>query len=183
MEIVLASGSPRRRELMERAGYRFEVCPSDADERAEGSPMERVARLAARKALSLPYDGRPILSADTLVALDGRALGKPRDEADARCMLKALSGRTHQVFTGVCVRTDVCRVACERTDVTFRTLTDAEIDAYIATGEPMDKAGAYGIQGGAGAFVDGLTGPLDNVIGLPMDLVARMLGEIPKCGG
>ena len=182
MEIVLASGSPRRRELMEKAGYRFVVRPSDADERAEGSPMEMVAQLAARKAMSLPCDGRPILSADTLVALDGRALGKPRNEDDARRMLRALSGRTHQVFTGVCVRADKPRVACQRTDVTFRKLTDEEIDAYIATGEPMDKAGAYGIQGGAGAFVEKLDGPYDNVIGLPMALVARMLKEAGKRG-
>ena len=178
MQIVLASGSPRRRELMEKAGYSFEVCPSEADENVSGAPRERVALLARRKAEAVPEDGRPVLAADTLVALDEQALGKPADEDDARAMLRALSGRTHQVYTGVCLRCGgVYHVDCQRTDVTFRPLTDGEIDAYIATGEPMDKAGAYGIQGGAGVFVEKLEGPFDNVMGLPMELVSRMIRE------
>ncbi len=178
MTIVLASGSPRRRELMAKAGYDFVVRPTDADERVEGLPRERVMALARRKAEASSEEALPVLSADTLVALGDQVLGKPRDEADARRMLASLSGRTHQVYTGVCIRyRGEYFVDCERTDVTFRPLTDGEIDEYIATGEPMDKAGAYGIQGGAGAFVERLEGPFDNVMGLPMGLVKRMIRE------
>lgn len=181
MQIVLASASPRRRELLTQAGYEFVVCPSDAEETACGTPMEMASANARIKALAAEADERPILAADTLVALGGEALGKPRDDMDARRMLRALSGRTHQVYTGVCLRLgDQCHVACERTDVTFRLLTDEEIEAYIASGEHRGKAGSYAVQGPAGAFVAEMAGPRDNVIGLPVALVARMLDMIAR---
>ena len=119
-----------------------------------------------------------IIASDTLVSLDGVPLGKPEDAADAKRMLRALSGREHEVFSGVCVmdvRTGRQETRAVRTGVTFRDLSDQEIEAYIATGEPMDKAGAYAIQGGAGAFVTGLDGSFENVMGFPVDEVREML--------
>ncbi|HEX2022927.1 MAG TPA: Maf family protein, partial [Candidatus Thermoplasmatota archaeon] len=120
-----------------------------------------------------------VLAADTLLDLDGAILGKPRDADDARRILRALSGRAHDVVTGVALRTDARRVSgAARTRVRFRALSDAEIDAYVATGEPLDKAGAYAIQGGAARFVEEIDGPRDNVVGLPMELVRRLLGDL-----
>lgn len=181
MQIVLASASPRRRELLTRAGMDFVVLPSDAEETAQGTPMEMATANARIKAMAAAEDSRPILAADTLVALNGIALGKPRDDTHAREMLRALSGRTHQVYTGVCIRLgDTCYTACERTDVTFLPLSDLTIDTYIASGEPRGKAGAYAVQGPAGAFVAHMEGPVDNVIGLPVALVQTMLEKIQR---
>ena len=181
--VVLASGSPRRRELLAAMGYEFDLCTPDVDERITGAPEDQVRALAARKAdaaCALCPDAI-VIAADTLVALDGRALGKPKDDKDAAAMLRALSGRAHDVFTGLCV-TDTAtgrRALCvEGTKVRFRAVTEAEIAAYVATGEPRDKAGAYAIQGGAGAFVEGYDGSYTNVIGLPTERLAAILDDM-----
>ena len=165
---------------MSRMGYDFEICVSDVDEHVEGHPREIVRTLALRKARAVAehYSKGLVIASDTLVSLDGVPLGKPADTEDARRMLRALSGREHEVFSGVCVwdiESGSCQTRVARTGVTFRALTDAEIDAYIATGEPMDKAGAYAIQGGAGAYVTGLDGSFENVMGFPVDDVREML--------
>lgn len=196
--LVLASASPRRRELLGRMGLTFDVSPTDVDETPlDGeAPEELVARLAeakARRALadlgreggvaadpsSLPV----VLAADTIVVLDDRIIGKPRDPADAVAMLRSLSGRTHLVISGVAVaRVDRVldeprvEVVVESTQVTFAEVGDAEIAAYVATGEPMDKAGAYGIQGRGGNLVTRIEGSYDNVVGLPIHRVAQILG-------
>lgn len=179
-KLVLASGSPRRRELLTRMGYSFTVLSPDVDEHVDAEPRQAVGILARRKALAAAEGLTEgiVLAADTLVAVDGEALGKPRDEAEARAMLMRLSGREHEVFTGVCildVATGRIAVHVERTGVVFRALDDAEIDRYVATGEPMDKAGAYAIQGGAAAFVVSYNGSYENVIGLPVNSVGLML--------
>ena len=178
--LILASGSPRRRELLARMGYEFEICAPDVDEHIEGHARDIVWTLAERKARAAAshLSEGVVVASDTLVSLDGAPLGKPEDTADAHRMLAALSGREHEVFTGVCVL-DVASGRREtravRTGVTFRALTADEIDAYIATGEPMDKAGAYAIQGGAAGFVSALDGELENVIGFPVLEVGQML--------
>ena len=178
--LVLASGSPRRKELLSKKGYTYEVCVPEVDEHVSGHPRDVVRVLAERKARAAAERIRHgvILASDTLVSLDGIPLGKPSDASDARHMLRALSGRTHEVYSGICAL-DACTGHCEVqavcTGVRFRAISDAEIDAYIATGEPMDKAGAYAIQGGAGAFVAGLDGSFENVMGLPVDEVRDML--------
>ena len=180
--LILASGSPRRRELLAKMGYTFETCSPDVDEHVEGLARDIVMTLARRKALAAAerYDRGVIIASDTLVSLDGAPLGKPEDAADAHRMLRALSGREHEVFTGVCLidaQTGRLQVREVRTGVTFRALTDAEIDDYIATGEPMDKAGAYAIQGGAAPFVAALDGEFENVVGFPVIEVKSMLAE------
>ena len=180
--LILASGSPRRRELLARMGYSFETCSPDVDEHVEGLTRDIVMTLARRKALAAAehYDRGIVVASDTLVSLDGAPLGKPEDAEDARRMLRALSGREHEVFTGVCVldvETGRCETRSVRTGVTFRDLSPEEIGAYVATGEPMDKAGAYAIQGGAGAFVSRLDGELENVIGFPVAEVKQMLAH------
>ena len=181
--IVLASASPRRRELLAGMGYEFTVCTTDVDETAPGAPEAQVITLARRKAdaaCALCPDA-VVIAADTLVALEGRALGKPADDAEALAMLRALSGRTHDVFTGLCVtdtasgRRELCAVG---TRVRFRPLSEEEIAAYVATGEPRDKAGAYAIQGGAGAFVEEYIGSYSNVIGLPAERLGEILDEM-----
>ena len=176
-KIILASGSPRRIELLARMGVTFEVVAADVDETASGNASSVVIQLARRKATAVATSRRDsvILAADTVVDCDG-ILGKPADPADAYRMLRALSGRWHAVHTGICtifheqVR---CEVAISR--VHFVELTDDDIARYIATGDPMDKAGAYGIQGMAGMFIDEINGCPHNVMGLPMALVKRML--------
>ena len=186
MRLILASASPRRRELMTAAGYTFEVSVSSADEdlSPDTPPAEGVRILAERKAGAVAKTigdttGQTfVVGADTLVELDGVPLGKPKDEADAKRMLSALSGSRHRVVTGVAVIAgDKCFSGTETTVVSFRSLSDSEISDYVATGEPMDKAGAYAIQGGAEKFVSGLDGELDNVIGLPCKLLARLLSR------
>ena len=185
--LILASGSPRRRELLTKMGYTFEIIKPDVDEHVKGLARDVVRVLSQRKAEAAARDVHSgvIIASDTLVSLDGAALGKPEDEADARRMLHMLSGRTHEVFTGVTIiDTDHNRVQTRvvRTGVQFRNLTDAEIDQYISTGEPMDKAGAYAIQGGAGAFVEAYDGSYENVIGFPVDDIQAMLNGIRENG-
>lgn len=186
MKLILASKSPRRREILGAMGYDFTVQTSEADETLpEGmTPREGVELLAIRKgealARVLPTDtDAAILSSDTLVDLGGTALGKPIDEEDAFRMLKALSGATHYVHTGVAVRyKDTVVSGVDSTAVVFRPLSDEEIRAYIATGDPMDKAGSYGIQGAAGAFVRKIEGDFDTVMGLSSRLSEELLTKI-----
>lgn len=180
--LILASGSPRRRELLAGMGYSFEIIVPDVDENVSGHARDVVAILSQRKAEAIAKneDHGIVIASDTLVSLDGNALGKPEDEADAHRMLSALSGRTHEVFTGVTIidaATGKSETRSVRTGVRFREISDAEIWAYIRTGEPMDKAGAYGIQGGAGKFVDGYEGSYENVIGFPVDDIREMLAS------
>lgn len=180
LPVVLASASPRRQEMMVQMGVPFEVAPSLAPEDdVLGTGPERVKVLARRKAeeVAARMPGRLVLAADTLVCVDGQVLGKPVDEEDAVQMLKTLSGRVNQVATGVCmiapdgsVQEEVCL-----TDVRFATLDEETIRRYVLTGEPMDKAGAYAVQGRAGAFVTEISGSPSNVIGMPMETVARFL--------
>ena len=176
--LILASASPRRRELLSRMGYAFETCAPDVDEHVEGRAEDIVKTLAVRKARAAAshYARGVIIASDTLVSLDGRPLGKPADESEAHAMLRALSGRAHEAATGREMVEEV------KTAVRFRELTDKEIWDYIHTGEPMDKAGAYGIQGGAGAFVEGLDGSFENVMGFPVEDVERMLRAFTREG-
>lgn len=170
--LILASQSPRRRELMGLFGLPFEIRTKEIDETLEAgiSVSEAVANLSRRKAEAIERSPADIvIAADTVVVLDGQALGKPRDEADARKMLCRLSGKTHQVMTGLTVLQGERAVSCtEITQVTFGKLTQQQIDDYIRTGEPMDKAGSYGIQGKAALFVEGISGDYYNVVGLPV---------------
>ena len=179
--IILASKSPRRRELLEKLGLDFTVMTEDVDESMDPAlPLEReILRVSEAKARAVRSRVGPediIISADTVVCVDGKRLGKPADEADAKAMLRALSGRAHTVVSGLCVlRGDRCETASVSTDIHFRPLADREIDAYVASGEPMDKAGAYGIQGLAAIFVDKLDGDYYNVMGLPLCALAELL--------
>lgn len=184
--VVLASGSPRRRELLGQMGIEdFEVLPAQGEETApEGlAPDALVARLALQKAREVAAL-RPeatVIGADTVVALDGRVLGKPSDEEEAREMLSALSGRRHQVYTGMAVLSGgqvFTHVEC--TQVEFRPLTAEEIAAYVATGESMDKAGAYGIQGRACVFIRGIQGDYYNVVGLPVCALHELLAQLER---
>ncbi|MDO5146583.1 MAG: Maf family protein [Eubacteriales bacterium] len=188
MRIILASGSPRRRELLSQAGYAFTVEVSEVDERIpKEKPGKMVEELSLRKAKAVADTKKEmctIIGADTVVALAGEILGKPEDEADAKEMLLALSGKTHQVYTGVslllmrggeCVGEKSFHV---QTDVTMRKMTGEEIEDYIATGEPMDKAGAYGIQGKAAVFISGICGDYYNVVGLPICELTQKLAEL-----
>lgn len=185
MELILASASPRRRELLSRLGLEFTVLAAQADETLLPglSPREQVIRLSAIKAQAVreALESRPgqvIVSADTVVVLDDAILGKPKDAAQAAEMLRALSGRAHLVLTGVTVLTeDGPRQLCEETQVFFRPLRETEINAYIRTGEPMDKAGAYGIQGYGALFVEKLIGDYYNVMGLPLCALGQLLRE------
>jgi septum formation protein len=190
MRLILASASPRRRELLAQAGYTFEVHPAHVNEdlRPGEDAIAYVVRLAREKALSVfteisSKSSAPpqvvVLGADTTVTLDSHILAKPEDAADAARMLRMLSGRTHRVITGIAIATAKgVEVAAEVTGVQFRTLSDAEIDAYVATGEPMDKAGAYGIQGLAAKWIPRVEGCYFNVVGLPLALVATMLEQL-----
>ena len=177
---ILASASPRRRELLERAGYTFEILVSDVDESLPAgiTPEEAVRLNAARKAQAVAANrpGAVVLGCDTVVAIDGAILGKPQDEGEAKQMLRHLSGNTHTVYSGVCI-TDGTKetVFAVATDVTFYALSDRTIDAYVATGEPMDKAGAYGIQGLGCGLVREISGDYSNVVGLPLSESARAL--------
>ena len=182
MELILASQSPRRRELLGLFRLPFTVRVADIDETMDPNcpPAEEVGRVSREKALAVertPED--VVIAADTIVVLGDRVLGKPADEARAEEMLRALSGRDHQVMTGVTVlRGDRCLTATEITDIHFRPLSQGEIRRYIATGEPMDKAGAYGIQGGAALFAEKMHGDYYNVMGLPVCRLWQMLREI-----
>lgn len=165
---------------MTQKGLPFTVCVRSVDETIEPGtmPEEAVKQLAAKKAqaVALECPNDVVIGADTVVALDGEILGKPKSCDDAVCMLRKLSGRTHSVFTGVAVVADShTEIFCEETKVTFKTLTDAQIQAYVSTGEPMDKAGAYGIQGKGGALVESVDGDYSNVVGLPINSLCRVL--------
>lgn len=183
--IILASASPRRKELMKLAGYNFTICPSQADEDIPPDiPSRYVCSLAKLKAREVAerqkLDRFLVIGADTIVSLNNRILGKPYDYDDAYNTLNSLSDQTHQVFTGVClilVENGVSRETSffERTDVTFYPVSHREIVEYLATDEPFDKAGSYGIQGRGGLFVRGISGDYNNVVGLP---IARLYHEI-----
>ena len=177
--LVLASRSPRRTELLRAAGIEFIVRVQDVDESVEPGepPIVYVKRLAENKARAVDvHDGEVVLAADTTVALGDEILAKPIDDEDARRMLRKLSGQMHEVHTGVCVRsTREMKTAVATTRVWFDKLTSDEIDAYVASGEPSDKAGAYAIQGLASKFIPRIDGSYSNVVGLPVDLVYRML--------
>ena len=175
MKLVLASKSPRRSEILKNAGYEFVVRVADADETIpEGTkPEEAVVFLAARKAMAVERaDDETVLGADTIVVLDNRILGKPKDREDAYNMLKNLSGRVHSVFTGVCIIENGKSITfSEETQVEFLPLTDKEIYEYIDTNDCYDKAGAYGIQGYASKFIRRINGDYFNVVGLPISAI------------
>ena len=200
-QIILASQSPRRKELLEQIGLEFEICPAQGEERITKSiPEEVVMELSKQKAeevaamvssygqehkdITTPSDIL-VIGADTVVAYDGKILGKPVDEADAKHMLTMLSGNTHSVFTGVTlVLIDKSGragelVFYEKTDVKMHKMSEEEIDRYIATGEPMDKAGSYAIQGKCAIYVEKIDGDYNNVVGLP---ITRIYQELKKIG-
>jgi len=180
--IVLASGSPRRVELLARITPDFLVVRSSVEERATGTPEEQVVSVARAKATDVARRHPGIvIGADTVVVLDGEILGKPRSRDDARSILARLSGREHVVLTGLVVlSTDDRReaAACERTVVRFRPIEQDEIEAYVASGEPDDKAGAYAIQGRGALFVEGIEGDFWNVMGLPLTRLYLLLREL-----
>lgn len=190
MEWILASASPRRKQLFGELVERFEIIPAKGEECVQGDcmPNELVIQLACQKAnevAALPRaQGKAVLGADTVVALDGEILGKPLTEADAARMLASLSGRAHEVYTGVCIlyplpngERKVCSAA-DCTKVIFNPLTEEQIAAYVATGSPMDKAGGYGIQDGG--LVERIEGSFSNVVGLPVELCKKMLSSVAK---
>lgn len=198
--IILASNSPRRKELLERAGYTFTVMPSDCDESTDiRFPKDMVMELAGRKAENVykkvcadrsgtEAEAQPfiVIGSDTVVALNGRILGKPVDYDDAYNTLNSLSGQTHNVYTGVSIiyyDGEKCRTKTfyENTEVTFYPMTHEEIVGYLATGDPFDKAGSYGIQTQGGLFVKEIKGSYDNVVGLPLSLLYHELNEM-LCG-
>jgi nucleoside triphosphate pyrophosphatase len=188
VRLVLASASPRRRELLAAAGWAFEtdavgVDESPLDGEAPAAYVERVARLKA-EAAAPRHPGRCVVAADTTVVVDGQMLGKPVDAVDAARMLRRLSGRPHDVFTAVAVAHRGRTVSTvERTRVWMSPLSEADIASYVATGEPIDKAGAYAIQGGAARFIPRIDGAYDTVVGLPMAAVLQLLKETRVIGG
>ena len=186
--LVLASGSPRRAELLRNAEIKFRVHVAEIPEtrRAGESPRRFAMRLASEKAAkvaALESNNALILAADTIVVVGSRVLGKPRDSGEAKRMLRLLAGRQHQVITGVCLRgvdsdgQPFADTRLESTEVCFESLTEQEIEDYVASGDPLDKAGAYAIQGRASRWVNGIRGDYANVVGLPVSLVYRMLRE------
>ena len=180
MSIVLASASPRRAELLRAAGFSFVVDPVDVDESVlpGEAPEPHVRRLARAKALAgaARHPGRTVVGADTVVVIEGRILGKPRDDADAAAMLAELSGRVHHVFTAVAVANGgVVRDDVDVSAVAFAPMAPEEIAGYVASGEPRDKAGAYAIQGWASRFVERLEGSYSGVVGLPVAVLHRLL--------
>lgn len=189
MKVILASASPRRLALLAQLGIEAQVQPADfAEAGGSAAEAEQVALCNAsgkcKAVASLTGDALPVIAADTIVVIDKEIMGKPADAAEARAMLQRLSGRTHQVMTGVAV----CYAgrSLERvcvTDVTFRRLREQEIAAYVATGEPLDKAGAYGIQGRGAVLVEQIHGCYNNVVGLPLTMLYLMLEEIGAMQG
>lgn len=179
MKLVLASKSPRRSEILKNAGFEFVIRTADADETiADGiNPEDAVVILAARKAKAVKRaNDEMVLGADTIVVLDDKILGKPKDREDAFNMLKSLSGRVHSVFTGVCAISDKGSITfAEETKVEFYPLTDEEINTYIDSNDCYDKAGAYGIQGLASKFIKGINGDYFNVVGLPISSVYKKI--------
>ena len=186
---ILASQSPRRRQLLSMLGLHFEVITADIDETMDDSlPLqEAVAEISRKKAEAVGkhHPGKVIVSADTIVTVADKVLGKPHSEEEARQMLRSLSGRSHTVMTAFCLYRDgSCETHVEQTEVIFKPLSDEEIEGYIATGSPMDKAGAYGIQDGAAVFVQALKGDYYNVMGLPLCALVQCLRRwgIPVLG-
>lgn len=192
--IILASGSPRRKDLLTQIGVEFEVCPAKGEEKmGNASPEEEVKLLASQKAqevyLSYIADGKLpsgdtwFIGADTVVAYQNKILGKPKDEEDAFLMLHMLQGKGHQVHTGVCIievfETGGVKMEtfCETTQVNLYSMTEEDIRDYIRTGEPMDKAGAYGIQGYFAQYIKGISGDYNNVVGLPVGRIGKLLRE------
>ena len=182
MQLILASQSPRRKELLGLFRIPFAVQVADIDETMDPAcpPYDEVARVSRLKAEAIPRsDDDVVIAADTIVVCDGKVLGKPTDESDAFRMLRMLSGKDHQVMTGLTVlRGNSARVCTEVTDIHFRELSDREIENYIRTGEPMDKAGSYGIQGGAALFAEKIVGDYFNVVGLPVCRLGLLLKEL-----
>ena len=181
MELVLASKSPRRQELIKLFNRPYHVQVADIDETMDPTKdvYDAVAAVSLRKAQAIRASGVIVVAADTVVVCDGKVLGKPVDQQDAYRMLSMLSGRTHQVMTGLSVVTDQREVSVtEVTDVTFRKLTDEEIWAYIRTNDPMDKAGSYGIQNGGALFVEKICGDYFNVVGLPVCRLGQILNAV-----
>ena len=186
---ILASGSPRRREMIDLYREKYEMITSDVDETIpEGTPAgEAVVMLARKKAEAVARSvcdpDAVILAADTVVAIDGKILGKPADDADAYDMLSTLRGRTHVVYSGVCVICgDKIRCGCEATEVTMGNFSDESLKKYISCGECSDKAGGYAIQGRAGVFVERINGSYHNVVGLPIALVDKLLRDMGQDG-
>ena len=179
MNLILASASPRRQELLKLLGIPFTVRVADIDETMDPQlpPYDEVARVSRAKAMAVPREaGDVVIAADTIVVCAGKVLGKPRDEEDAKAMLSLLSGRDHQVMTGcTLLRGDTCETFTEVTDLHFRELSQREIEKYVLSGEPMDKAGAYGIQGGAALFCERMVGDYYNVMGLPVCRLGKAL--------
>ena len=186
MQLILASASPRRKELLSLFGIPFAIRVADIDETMDPRklPFDEVARVSRCKAMAVTAEETDVvIAADTIVVCEGRVLGKPGTEDRAREMLRLLSGRDHQVMTGVTVRRGgKCETFTDVTDLHFRALSHREIDRYVASGEPMDKAGAYGIQGGAALFCEKMNGDYYNVMGLPVcrlwQTLIRMVPEI-----
>ena len=182
MELILASQSPRRRELMELFRVPFTVRVADIDETMDPTktPYDEVARVSRAKSMAVSRQpGDVVIAADTIVVVENEVLGKPKDQEDAFRMLRLLSGREHQVMTGLTVLRHHKAISCtEVTTIHFRPLSDAEIRSYIRTGEPMDKAGSYGIQGGAALFAQGIQGDYFNVVGLPVCRLGLILKQI-----
>ncbi len=182
MNIILASQSPRRRELLGLFHLPFTVRVADIDETMDPAkaPYDEVARVSQTKALAVERKADDVvIAADTIVVCENQVLCKPRDEEDARAMLRLLSGRDHQVMTGMTVvRGNTVRTVTEVTDIHFRELSEKEIAAYVSTGEPMDKAGSYGIQGGAALFAEKMVGDYYNVMGLPVCRLWQILQEM-----
>lgn len=185
IRIILASSSPRRAELLATIGAVFEIAPSRVDEwpHSDEALGDYITRLARAKAMAVAAGRRSglIIAADTIVVADGQVLGKPRDESDARRMLSMLSGRWHDVVTALALYDIVGQneaTGCSTTSVRFSPLSDEEIDWYVRTGEPFDKAGAYGIQGRASLFVEEIAGNYHNVMGLPLPLLHRLMKQL-----
>lgn len=188
-KLILASQSPRRKELLEKAGFQFQVIPVKISETLDKNLNldAQLMDLAKRKALALVEEGKRLkgqdfllLSADTVVILGSRVIGKPENSKEAEQILAELSGQTHQVKTAVCLYDldqDLCVTAIDTSRVSFHELSLSAIRQYVATGEPMDKAGAYGIQGEGSKFIREVIGSFDNVMGLPIDLVERLIRE------
>lgn len=182
MQFILASASPRRRELLGLFKIPFEIRVADIDETmdSEKEAFDEVARVSRLKAQAVPRkEGDLVIAADTIVVCEGKILGKPANEKDAVRMLQSLSGRNHQVMTGCTVLYgNRAETFTEVTDLHFRPLSQKEIESYVATGEPMDKAGAYGIQGGAALFCDAMAGDYYNVMGLPVCRLGQVLRKL-----
>jgi septum formation protein len=188
MKIILASGSPRRKKILSEMGYDFEIAASDIEENTipGESPSDHVLRLSRQKAemVALIYPDDLVIGADTAVVLDGEILGKPDSKDDAYQMLSRLSGKTHTVFTGLAIvnrNGNVKKSDYDRTDVTFNRLSEMRIREYIDSGEPLDKAGSYGIQGMGSFLVKEYVGEIDTVIGFPSKLFKKVYSEVLSC--